>query len=206
LQQLNLDYQEAEQWKQEKGSAIYTLEEEEIADQSEESEVNQQQEFTKEANEIVVARIEEIVENIFAQIRYSGVELSKLRGGIVMAGGGSRLKELEKSVKNKITLPVRKADPSEIVASVPSEATVQLEDALCIGLLLLGKEGNFTPAPSNVAGTKTENKEEKVGELFEVEGVTAQPAENTQKVKKQSHKTGSKLKDLFGSLFNEEDL
>ncbi len=205
LQQLNLDYQEAEQWKLDKGSAIYTLEADEIPDQSEESETYKQQEFTKEASEIVVARIEEIVENIFAQISYSGIELSKLRAGIVMAGGGSRLKELEKSVKNKITLPVRKTDPSEIVASVPPETTVQLEDALCIGLLLLGKEGNFTPASSNMAGMNTEKKEE-AGELFEVEGVTAQPVENTQKVKKQPHKTSSKLKGFFGSLFNEEDL
>lgn len=137
LLQLNLDEEDAESLKLLKGTALHYTDFE--AQEGEEP-------FTKEdqeVNEILVARIEEIVENIWAQINRSGIEPNKLLSGIVITGGASKLPDLEKLVARKTGMIVRKGDPSLYLDATSAAMFGKPEYARCIGLILLGKNGSF---------------------------------------------------------------
>jgi cell division protein FtsA len=137
LLQLNMDEDDAEKIKLEKGDATHYSELEE-----KEEEVSMTRELC-EINDIFVARIEEIVENIWVQINRSGVEPAKLLSGIVMTGGASRLPNLDKLLKRKTGLSVRTGLPVVQLESDSARAYGKLELARCIGLLLQGKDGSF---------------------------------------------------------------
>ena len=138
LLQLNLDEEDAESLKLLKGTALHYTDFE--AQEGEEP-------FTKEdqeVNEILVARIEEIVENIWAQINRSGIETNKLLSGIVITGGASRLPDLEKLLARKTGMIVRKGDPSTYLDANSAAVFGKPEYARCIGLILQGTDGCFS--------------------------------------------------------------
>lgn len=137
LLQLNLDEDDAENLKLLKGTALHYSELE--GNEGEEPFSNED----KEINEILVARIEEIVENIWAQINRSGVEPNKLLAGIVLTGGASKLPDLEKLVAKKTGMIVRMGDPSLYLDATSSAVFGKPEYARCIGLLIQGKDGCF---------------------------------------------------------------
>lgn len=121
-----LSLQEAEALKLEKGNALHYTE----LMMRVKKENGRQLEFSaadKEVNEIVVARIEEIVDNIWAQIRYAWPTPSTLANGIVITGGASQLKNLVNLLHQKSNLQVRLSQ-------------VDPEMAQCMGLLRLAKE------------------------------------------------------------------
>jgi len=137
LLQLNLDEEDAENLKLLKGTALHFSEFEGL--EGEESFSKEDQEI----NEIMVARIEEIVENIWAQINRSGIEPNKLLSGIVLTGGASKLPDLEKLMARKTGMIVRMGDPSLYLDTTSAAMFGKPEYARCIGLTLLGKEGCF---------------------------------------------------------------
>lgn len=121
-----LSLQEAEALKLEKGNALHYTE----LMMRAKKENGRQLEFNaseKEVNEIVVARIEEIVDNIWAQIRYAWTTPSTLANGIVITGGASRLKNLVNLLHQKTNLQVR-------------QSVVEPEMAQALGLMNLAKE------------------------------------------------------------------
>ncbi len=125
-QMAGLSLQEAEILKIEEGNALHYTE----LMMRTKKENGRQLEFSahdKEVNEIVVARIEEIVDNIWAQIRYAWPTPSTLANGIVITGGASRLKNLINLLHQKSNLQVR-------------ISSVEAEMAQCYGLLALAKE------------------------------------------------------------------
>lgn len=137
LLQLNLDEEDAENLKLLKGTALHYTDFEGV--EGEEPFSNQD----KEINEIMVARIEEIVENIWAQINRSGIEPNKLLAGIVITGGASKLPDLEKLMARKTGMIVRLGDPAMYLDPASSAIYGKPEYARCIGLMLLGKDGCF---------------------------------------------------------------
>jgi cell division protein FtsA len=137
LLQLNLDEEDAESLKLLKGTALHFSEFEGVEGEEPFSKEDQ------EINEILVARIEEIVENIWAQINRSGIEPNKLLSGIVITGGASKLPDLEKLLARKIGLLVRKGDPSLYLDATSAVLFGKPEYARCIGLILQGKDGCF---------------------------------------------------------------
>ncbi len=102
----------------------------------------------KEVNEIVVARIEEIVDNIWAQIRYAWLNPVTLANGLVITGGASRLKNLETLLHQKTGLVVR---------TVPE---VEPEMAQCLGLMRLAKENCLQLDEDALAARKAQEEQE----------------------------------------------
>lgn len=66
-------------------------------------------------NNYVHARADEIVANIIAQIEYAGVTAADLPGGIVIVGGGARLRGFNELLQQQSKLPVRQGVPSASV-------------------------------------------------------------------------------------------
>ena len=118
----------------------------------------------------VVARSEEIVANIIAQIEYAGVKDADLLGGIVCIGGGFRLKGLPELLKRESGLNVRKGSLPEYVRIEDSRAnnveTTEVVSVLYAGATLTDKESFYTPEsplpPANgvIPGLEDENAEE----------------------------------------------
>lgn len=70
---------------------------------------------TTEINNYIHARAGEIITNIMEQPIYAGMKLSDLRGGIVIVGGGSRLKGFNEMFSSQSGLPVRQGKPSNSI-------------------------------------------------------------------------------------------
>lgn len=125
----------------------------------------------KERNEIIVARTEELVDNIWANIKYSGVE--NILSGIIMTGGGCRLKDLDKLLQIKTRLNVRIANPKKYVSSIKEGLNISLEDSLVVGMINFANENCLEDpietvkgqlnidAFSNTSGSEGEKNEEK---------------------------------------------
>ena len=63
--------------------------------------------YTKTLHKIVLARTEEIAENINNQIRLSGIDKQQLAAGLIITGGASKLKHLPSLLKKKVELDVK---------------------------------------------------------------------------------------------------
>ncbi|MDE7153226.1 MAG: cell division protein FtsA [Muribaculaceae bacterium] len=70
---------------------------------------------TSEINNYIRARAAEIITNILEQPVYAGVKLSDLRGGIVIVGGGAKLRGFNAMLRNQSGVPVRQGVPSNII-------------------------------------------------------------------------------------------
>jgi len=207
LLQLNIDEEEAEVLKISKGTAIHYTQMSE--DDSFENELGKLSDFDKEANDIVVARIEEIVENIWAQIRYSGIDPQKLAEGIVLTGGASQLNGLVELLRKKTDMPVRIGNPVEYVDPEISRLYARPEFALCMGLLLLGKQGCCSDVEIPVIETPRvveELKEPTLGGEFSTVETQKPKPEKHEKPKKVKENKKSRFGDMFKTLFADEDL
>lgn len=98
---------------------------------------------------MVVARSEEIVANIIAQIEYAGIKDSDLPAGIVCIGGGFRMKGLPELLEMESGLPVRRGILPEYVRIEDSRAngveTAEVASILYAGATLTDKESLYVP-------------------------------------------------------------
>lgn len=181
LLQLNLDEEDAERLKLLKGTALHHTDFEGVEGEEAFSKEDQ------EVNEILVARIEEIVENIWAQINRSGIEPAKLLSGIVITGGASRLPDLDKLVARKTGMQVRKGDPSMTLDANSAAVYGKPEYARCIGLILLGKDGCFAIVDKEpvIEAVKTPSPQEQTFDGFDLE--PAKPIMQPKKFVKEKH-------------------
>jgi cell division protein FtsA len=86
---------------------------------------------------IIQARMEEIVEYIYFEIKNSGYE-KKLYGGIVLTGGGALLKHLAQLVEFKTGMDTRIGYPNEHLANdVPADIASPMYST-GIGLVIVG--------------------------------------------------------------------
>ncbi|MCK5846061.1 MAG: cell division protein FtsA [Bacteroidales bacterium] len=94
---------------------------------------------------IIQARIEEIVEHVFFEIKNSGFE-KKLIGGIVLTGGGSQLKHIAQIFEFLTGMDTRIGYPNEHLADNVPEELSSPQYATGIGLVISGikssKSGN----------------------------------------------------------------
>ena len=114
---------------------------------------------------IIQARMEEIIEHIYFEIRNSGYE-KKLIGGIVLTGGGANLKHLAQLTEFMTGMDTRIGYPNEHLASeIPPEMTSPMH-ATGIGLVIEGigrfeKEMEKMKPETPSAETSTDSSEEK---------------------------------------------
>ena len=88
---------------------------------------------------IIQARMEEILEHVYYEIRSSGYE-HKLIGGIVTSGGGAQLKHFPQLVEYITGMDARIGYPTEHIADTPIEELKKPMYATGIGLLMKGIE------------------------------------------------------------------
>jgi len=209
LLQLNIDEEEAEKIKLSKGSAIHYTDNK--TEDLQDNELEKISDFDKEANDIMVARIEEIVENIWAQIRYSGIEPQKLTEGLVLTGGASQMRGLFDLLHKKTDMPVRMGNPGLYLVPGSSVYDDKPEFSMAFGLLLLGKEGCCSvPEIKQVEVRKQEViQEPTLGFGFAPE-LKNEPKQEKVHKEKEPKKPKEPKKNRFGNmiknLFDDEDL
>ena len=94
---------------------------------------------SEEMNEIVEARLEEIFEGIQALLKKAG-RAGRLPGGVVLVGGGAKLKHMTEYAKETLGLSARLGQPSGF-GGVADDID-KLEFATAIGLMLIDAEQN----------------------------------------------------------------
>lgn len=213
LKQLNLSFSQAESLKLEEGTALHYTElmKKEALNKTEEEIrfFSEPLHDDKEINEIVVARSEEIVENIWAQIIYSGVEVGKIGSGIIICGGASKMDGLEDLLRIKTQMPVRKSDLS---CRLSSSCRVEFQDpayAQTIGLIMLGEKGGCRgPLYS---GQSKEQPRQATLPMEELEEITQKAPQKRPKTeaakpdKKNKEKLISKIGNIFDDLMKQGD-
>lgn len=150
-------------------------------------------------NNIVEARIDEILENVYVRLEEGGL-INSLGAGIIITGGGAGLKNLPEVIRKRLNLPVRYGatrksllEPREPLAGNP-------EYAVAIGLLLQGTKNCAAYLPP-----KSEPVTDPVSD--------SKPNPTTEAVKTQKKKKsgsifggwGKKIDDMTKSLFDDEE-
>lgn len=107
-------------------------------------------------NNYVHARADEIVANIIAQIEYADVTAADLPGGIVIVGGGARLRGFNELLQQQSKLPVRQGAPSASVritdGSIHGTEMVDVISVLVAASRMPDTEC-LTPMPENTGDT-----------------------------------------------------
>jgi cell division protein FtsA len=102
---------------------------------------------------IIQARMEEIIEHVYYEIRNSGYE-KKLIAGIVVTGGGAQLKHITQLFEFITGMTTRIGLPTEHLASTNTiEAITSPMYSTGIGLVMKGFEGVESVKPVAVAAT-----------------------------------------------------
>lgn len=101
---------------------------------------------------LVVARSEEIVANIIAQIEYAGIKDADLQAGIVCIGGGFRLKGLMELLEMESGINTRRGTLPEYVRIDDTRTNhveiAEVASVLYAGATLSDKESLYTPEKS----------------------------------------------------------
>jgi cell division protein FtsA len=196
LLQLNMDEEDAEQIKLIQGTALHHTEME-----VKEEEEALSREF-KEINDIIVARVEEIIENIWAQISRSGIESVRLLSGIVMTGGASRLPGLDTLLARKTGMNVRIGIPTMNLEPESASIYGKLELSRCVGLLLQGEDGCFPLEATPRVEVKPLTGTDQTLEGFPVETPKPVPPKKEKKVKepKPKKEKGKKIQDFLSGI------
>ncbi len=119
---------------------------------------------------IIQARMEEILEYVMFHIRQVGLE-HRLNGGIILTGGGARLKHITQLAEYVTGMGARIGYPNEHLAGGHSDVLMSPMYATCIGLILRGyhdwEEGRTEF--SVVEGNRLRNPQEQQQEAAEEE-------------------------------------
>ncbi|SNZ00821.1 cell division protein FtsA [Flagellimonas pacifica] len=148
----------------------------------------------KNLSKIIHARVVEIVEQVYVEIKNYGHEdqKKKLIAGIVLTGGGSQLKHLKQLVEYITGMDTRIGYPNEHLAGDSEEEIASPLYATAVGLLMNALETRT----NNVLEDEMEQEEEEV--LVGQESVAGQSA-RTKTVPRKSifDKWSEKLKDFL---------
>lgn len=96
----------------------------------------------KKLSQIIHARVSEILEHVYTELRHYGCEeeKKKLIGGIVLTGGGSNLKHIRQLTEYVTGLDTRIGYSNEHIASAQSDIINSPEYATAVGLVIKGLE------------------------------------------------------------------
>jgi cell division protein FtsA len=118
----------------------------------------------KNLSKIINARVVEIIELVFAEIKAYGYDINrkKLIAGIVLTGGGSQLKHIKQLVEYITGLDTRIGYPNEHLAGNSGEAISSPLFATAVGLVMNSFE---TGSIGAVPFTEIEKEKEKAREI-----------------------------------------
>ncbi len=120
----------------------------------------------KNLSKIIHARVQEIIEHVFLEIKNYGHETAKgkLIAGIVLTGGGSQLKHLRQLVEYITGMDARIGYPNEHLAGDSDEALSSPSYATAVGLLMEGleKETEVEESKEVVEETVSEDENDEI--------------------------------------------
>lgn len=153
LMSLQVEEDEAERIKLKYGSAIIEEKEEEAEPEKYVTENRGQSIEISLIQDIVEARVEEIIANVWNQIQLSGYD-DKLMSGIVITGGGAKLQNIDEAIRRKTQLfKVRTATTIQQETHEYDELVKNGTHNALLGLLFAGKEDSGAVKPqASVAG------------------------------------------------------
>ena len=109
----------------------------------------------KNLSKVIHARVQEIIEQVYAEIKNYGHEeqKKKLIAGIVLTGGGSQLKHLKQLVEYITGMDTRIGYPNEHLAGDTDKATASPLYATAVGLVMNAAETQLRPIDEAEATT-----------------------------------------------------
>lgn len=129
---------EAERLKINYGSAIFDSTSDKIVQVNSAEGLKMREIKIAELNNIIEARMNEILDNIYARLDHMRLN-SILGAGFVITGGGAALKDLSESIKKRFNMPVRYAVTRKSLLDTKDLIPSTSEYTTAIGLLLYGK-------------------------------------------------------------------
>ncbi|MGM5630491.1 cell division protein FtsA [Apibacter raozihei] len=173
----------------------------------------------KKLSQIIHARIEEIISLSYIELRNYGNEeqKKKLIAGIVMTGGGSKLKHLRQLTEYTTGMDVRIGYCNEHLASGQPEELASPEYATAIGLLMTGldnleiqKEKQQKVQPSiqpaqNVVSAKEENSGNVSAETIIEKKKEEKTPEKEKKVREKKKSIFSTFQEKFIKYINDTE-
>ena len=131
---------------------------------------------------MIHARVQEIIEHVYLEIKNYGHETQKgkLIAGIVLTGGGSQLKHLRQLVEYITGMDARIGYPNEHLAGDSEDALSSPSYATAVGLLMEGL-------------SKQSKEEEAMSTIEEEVSSTNETTVETQKLFKRNQKTKANL-------------
>lgn len=168
-----------------------------------------------ELNKVIAMRLDEITANIKEQIVLSGYE-GQLGAGVIITGGASQLKNLDLYLTQKLKMPVRKASAKKSQVNNSPDLMHDPAYTQALGMLLFGNIDceQIKPDPVNDEDIEAkDNGRTSSGSWFGNMTRNTRPEkkpkpEKPKKTKPEKQEgTGffSKMEDVFGGFFTEED-
>lgn len=114
---------------------------------------------------IIQARMEDIIEHIYYEIKNSGYE-KKLIAGIVITGGGSKLKHVTQLIEYMTGMNTRIGYPNEHLGKAPEEVTSPMY-ATSVGLVIKGLAMQESRKAKEKTPVKPQEKTRKSGGFFD---------------------------------------
>lgn len=111
---------------------------------------------------IIQARLEEIIEYVYHEIKNSGYE-KKLLGGIVLTGGGAQMKHITQLTEFITAMNTRIGYPNEHLAPGSPEDITSPMYATGVGLLMMGIQSEEKVKTPTTSTNNTKKKEEVTG-------------------------------------------
>jgi cell division protein FtsA len=112
----------------------------------------------KNLSSIVQARMEEIIEHVYYEIKNSGYE-KHLIGGIVVTGGGSQLRHITQLFEYQTGMDCRIGYPNEHLAKAPSKDLISPTYATCVGLVIKGYDDGIRSTEREEVSVKSRKAE-----------------------------------------------
>jgi cell division protein FtsA len=153
-------------------------------------------------NNIIEARMTEIIQNVWAQMESSGFS-KQLGAGIYCTGGGSQLRNLTDLIKRITGLEAKKAGGSRNIlnSSTSNESMQNPAYSVVLGMLMSGSTNciKTQPAPSYAKPVQTPEEEEAA------KAVAAEQVVAKKKKKEDKKPIGKKISQYIGSLFGDAE-
>jgi len=143
-------------------------------------------------NQVIMLRMQEIVDNIKEQIKLSGYQ-DQLGAGLVITGGASELKNLNLFLKENLNMPIRNASAKKTSVNNFPELANDPSFTQALGLLLYGWENC---------------EEQLIEEEIWQEETEKQKPKSVRKPKQGGKKRGgffTKMENMLGGMFDDED-
>ena len=119
----------------------------------------------KNLSEIIGARMKEIIDLVYHEIKVSGYE-NKLMTGIVLTGGGSQLKSLQQLVSFITAKETRIGYPNEHLSSESKDLVTSPMFSTGVGLVLKGFENKLVSFKNDTSEEKTSDEKKSSSSLL----------------------------------------